>query len=156
MRANILLQEHFLYLLILLIIAIGLIVGFAIYLIHAKKTRKKIREEMERIKVIPEKNIKNIPVIKNKYLEELNDIENKYKRDKINIRKAYQLISEAMKLFVFEVTDITIQNYSLTEINNLEQYELIKEYYEPEFEYKMIEYFESSIDKAKNIINEWK
>ncbi len=36
----------------------------------------------------------------------------------IELRKAYQLISEAIRLFVFEITDITTQNYSLKEIKN--------------------------------------
>lgn len=114
---------------------------------------------MEEVKVIPERNIKNIPVIKNKYLQQLNDIEDKYTNNKIELRKAYQLISEAIRLFVFEVTDITTQNYSLTEIKKINipvLYELIEEYYEPEFASKTIGDFNSSINKARRVINEWK
>ena len=108
--------------------------------------------------MIPEKNIKDIPVIKSKYLNQLNSIEYKYNNEMIELRKAYQLISETIRLFVFEITDITTQNYSLSEIKKLNipiLYELIKEYYEPEFASKSIGDFNNSINKARRVINEW-
>ena len=83
-----------------------------------KKTKEKSKVDENEIKVIPEKNIKNIPVIKSKYLNQLDTIEHKYTNEMIELRKAYQLISEAIRLFVFEITDITTQNYSLKEIKN--------------------------------------
>lgn len=159
MRTTINLQEPFTYSFIPLIITFLLIIGFTIYIILSKKAKDNVKGKMEQVKVIPEKNIKNIPVIKNKYLQQLNDIEDKYTNKKIELRKAYQLISEAIRLFVFEVTDITTQNYSLTEIKKINipvLYELIEEYYEPEFASKTIGDFNSSINKARRVINEWK
>lgn len=159
MRTTINLQEPFTYSFIPLIITFLLIIGFTIYIILSKKSKDNIKGKMEEVKVIPERNIKNIPVIKNKYLQQLNDIEDKYINKKIELRKAYQLISEAIRLFVFEVTDITTQNYSLTEIKKINipiLYELIEEYYEPEFASKTIGDFNSSINKARRVINEWK
>ncbi len=156
MQTSINLQEPFIYSIIPLIIAIGLIVIETLYLIHLKK--KKIIEEKNEIKVIPEKNIKNIPVIKGKYLNQLDSIEYKYTNQMIELRTAYQLISEAIRLFVFEITDITTQNYSLAEIKKLNMpnlYELIKEYYEPEFASKSVGDFSSSINKARRVIKEW-
>ena len=119
MRTTINLQEPFTYSFIPLIVTFLLIIGFTIYIILSKKAKDNIKGKMEEVKVIPERNIKNIPVIKNKYLQQLNDIEYKYTNKKIELRKAYQLISEAIRLFVFEVTDITTQNYSLTEIKKI-------------------------------------
>jgi len=159
MRTTINLQEPFTYSFLPLIITFLLIIGFTIYIILSKKPKDKVKGKMEEVKVIPERNIKNIPVIKNKYLQQLNDIEDKYTNNKIELRKAYQLISEAIRLFVFEVTDITTQNYSLTEIKKINipvLYELIEEYYEPEFASKTIGDFNSSINKARRVINEWK
>lgn len=159
MRTTINLQEPFTYSFIPLIITFLLIIGFTIYIILSKKAKDNVKGKMEEVKVIPERNIKNIPVIKNKYLQQLNDIEDKYTNKKIELRKAYQLISEAIRLFVFEVTDITTQNYSLTEIKKINipvLYELIEEYYEPEFASKTIGDFNSSINKARRVINEWK
>ncbi len=159
MRTTINLQEPFTYSFIPLIITFLLIIGFTIYIILSKKAKDNVKGKMEEVKVISERNIKNIPVIKNKYLQQLNDIEDKYTNKKIELRKAYQLISEAIRLFVFEVTDITTQNYSLTEIKKINipvLYELIEEYYEPEFASKTIGDFNSSINKARRVINEWK
>lgn len=159
MQTTINLQEPFTYSFIPLIIIFLLIIGFTIYIIISKKAKDNVKGKMEEVKVIPERNNKNIPVIKNKYLQQLNDIEDRYTNKKIELRKAYQLISESIRLFVFEVTDITTQNYSLTEIKKINipvLYELIEEYYEPEFACKTIGDFNSSINKARRVINEWK
>ncbi len=154
MQTTVNLQEPFTYSIIPLIIGIFLIGGITFFLLYKKKTQV---EEIK-IKEIPEKNIKNVPVIKEKYLKQLALIEQKYTKNEIELRKAYQLISEAIRLFVFEITDITTQNYSLTEIKKLNipnLYELIEEYYEPEFASKSVGDFTASVNKARRVINEW-
>ena len=158
MQTSINLQEPFTYSIIPLIITLCLTVTITCYLIYTRKKKEKVKVIENEIKVIPEKNIKDIPVIKSKYLNQLNSIEYKYNNEMIELRKAYQLISEAIRLFVFEITDITTQNYSLAEIKKLNipnLYELIKEYYEPEFASKSIGDFNNSINKARRVINEW-
>lgn len=158
MQISIDLQEPYTYSIIPLIIVISLVLLESYYFIYLSNKNKKINIEENNVKEIPDKNIKNIPVIKNKYLNQLDFIENKYTNNKIELRKAYQMISEAIRLFVFEITDITTQNYSLTEIKRLNIpniYELIAEYYEPEFASKSIGDFNSSINKARRVINEW-
>lgn len=158
MQTSINLQEPFTYSVIPLIIVIILTLLESYYLIYLKKKKQDIEVEEHEVKAIPEKNIKNIPVIKGKYLNELDSIQYKYMNQMIELRKAYQLISEAMRLFVFEITDITTQNYSLKEIKKLDipiLYELIKEYYEPEFASKSVGDFNSSINKARRVIKEW-
>ena len=159
MQTNINLQEPFTYSLIPLIITIVFIIGLTIYLICSKKTKNEDIVKKDNVKTIPERNKKDIPVIKNKYIQQLDEIEDRYNKKKIELRKAYQLISESIRLFVFEVTNITTQNYSLAEIKKLnipELYELIEEYYEPEFASKTTGDFNSSINKARRVINEWK
>lgn len=156
MQTSINLQEPFAYSIIPLIIIMGLILIETCYLICSRK--KKEVNSVDEVKVIPEKNKKNVPVIKGKYLDQLDTIEYKYTSNDIELRKAYQMISEAIRLFVFEITDITAQNYSLSEIKKLNipiLYELIKEYYEPEFASKSVGDFESSINKARRVIKEW-
>ena len=158
MQTSINLQEPFAYSIIPVIITICLTLIETYYLIHSRKKKEKDRVDEEEIKAIPEKNIKNIPVIKGKYLNQLDTIEYRYKNNMIELRKAYQLISETVRLFVFEITDITTQNYSLAEIKKLNMpilYELIKEYYEPEFASKSVGDFTTSINKARRVINEW-
>ena len=159
MQTTINLQEPFTYSLIPLIITIVFIIGLTIYLICSKKTKNEVIIKKNSVKTIPERNKKNIPVIKNKYIQQLNEVEDRYTNKEIELRKAYQLISESIRLFVFEVTNITTQNYSLAEIKKLnipELYELIEEYYEPEFASKTVGDFISSINKARRVINEWK
>ena len=154
MQTSINLQEPFAYSIVPVIITISLILIETYYIINSKKKKRTIEDT----KAIPNKNIKNIPVIKEKYLRELDTIEYEYKHNIIKLRKAYQKISENIRLFVFEITDITTQNYSLAEIKKLNipiLYELIEEYYEPEFASKSVGDFETSINKARRVINEW-
>ncbi len=157
MQTTIKLQEPFMYSKNLLIIIIFIVLCITGYLIFLYKKKKIVKKE-EIIKAIPNKNIKNIPVIKSKYIEQLEAIEYKYENEMIELRKAYQLISESIRMFIFEVTDITTQNYSLIEIKKLnipKLYELIEEYYEPEFSSKPSGDFEAAINKARRIIREW-
>ena len=152
MQTSINLQEPFTYSIIPLLFSICVVIAMTWYLMYTKNTNKKIKEEN------PEKNIKNIPVIKGKYLNQLDSIEYRYTSNMIDLRTAYQLISESIRLFVFEVTDITTQNYSLKEIKKLDipvLYELIEEYYEPEFAMKSIGDFSNSINKARRVIKQW-
>ena len=68
-------------------------------------------------------------------------------------------MSEQVRMFVFEITSISTQNYSLKEIKKLNipgLYELIEEYYEPEFASKSIGDFDSSMTKAKDIVKNFK
>ena len=153
MQTTIELQESFSYLTVPIVITFF----FIIILIYYKKLSKKEKIQVK-TNMIPQKNIKNVPVIKEKYLSELNKIEQNYLNNEIDLRKAYYKISEAIRLFVFEITDITTQNYSLKEIKKLNipvLYELIKEYYEPEFAIKSIGDLETSINKARRVIKEW-
>lgn len=158
MQISVNLQEPFSYSLVPLLIMVLAFLIFSVYLIHLMKKKKGIKIEERKYDVIPEKNKKNISAIKEKYLEQLNTIEHKYINNKIDLRKAYQLISESMRMFVFEVTDIKIQNYSLKEIkktNIPNLYELIEEYYEPEFASKSVGDFGISIEKARRVIEKW-
>lgn len=158
MQTTIKLQEPFTYSIIPLIITICCVLAITFYLIYLNMKKKKVRVEEENVKVIPEKNIKNVPVIKDKYLGQLNSIEYKYTNNMIDLRKAYQLISESIRMFVFEITDITTQNYSLKEIKKLnipDLYKLIEEYYEPEFASKSVGDFGVSIEKARSVVKEW-
>lgn len=158
MKTSVNLQEPFAYSVIPIIIVLILIILLTLYFIISWKLKKKNKIEGSIVKEIPEKNKKNIRVIKEKYIKNLDSIESQYNNQKIELRQAYLLISEAIRMFVFEVTDIATQNYSLNEIKNMNLpilYELIKEYYEPEFAFKSVGDFSSSIKKARSVILKW-
>lgn len=159
MQTTVSLQEPFSYSIFLLVSIVILVVAFTYYIIYSRNRKTNLELSEIKLKTIPEKNIKNISAIKEKYLGKLDGIEYKYNNKEIELRKAYQSISEIVRLFVFEMTDITIQNYSLSELKKInipEIYELIKEYYEPEFTCKPTGNFIVSINKARGVINKWK
>jgi hypothetical protein len=154
MQTSVSLQEPYSFSIVPIIVLIIIASALVFVLLFLKKNKN----EKSEVKAIPQKNIKNIPAIKNKHLRELEAIEYQYKNNKLELRKAYQLISENVRLFVFEVTDITTQNYSLTEIKKLNipnLYETIAEYYEPEFSKKPSGDFINSVQKAKEIIQKF-
>jgi hypothetical protein len=154
MQTSVSLQEPYSF----SIVPIIVLVIIAAVLLFVLLFLKKNKEEQPEVKAIPQRNIKNIPAIKNKHLRELEAIEYQYKSNKLELRKAYQMISENVRLFVFEVTDITTQNYSLMEIKKLNipnLYETIAEYYEPEFSKKPSGDFINSVNKAKDIIQKF-
>ena len=143
---------------LLLVFLIFAIMTIGLIVILVKKNKRQVDVKKPDVKKIQQKDIKNIPVIKSKYIKKLNGIESKFKDKKIDLRKAYQEISETVRLFVFEVTDITTQNFSLSEIKKANipgLYELIEEYYEPEFAEKSVGDFDDAINKARRIVSEW-
>lgn len=157
MQISVELQESFSYSVIPLLVLIIIVCILTYNIIHTKRDKTTKQNKIQIVK-IPEKNIKNIPVIKNKYLEQLEDIENKYKSNKIELRKAYQMISSSIRMFIFEVTDIQTQNYTLEEIKKIDMpilYELVEEYYEPEFAAKSVGDFKEATNKARRIIEKW-
>lgn len=160
MNTSVSLQNLYKFSVIPLIVVVAIFFAMTIAIVVIVMHRKKVPKKPQKAKskVIPEHNVKNIPVIKKKFLGRLQEIESKYEKKQINLRKAYQQISECVRLFVFKATDISTQNFSLSEIKGLNipgLYELIEEYYEPEFASKSVGDFEKAINKARRIINEW-
>jgi len=154
MQTSVSLQEPYEFSIIpivVLVIAVCSIVFVLLFLKRNKETESEVQE-------VPQKKIKNIPAIKSKHIQQLNEIEHKYKNNMIELRQAYQAISENVRLFIYEATDITTQNYSLMEIKRLNipnLYEAIAEYYEPEFSKKPSGDFINSVNKAKDIIQKF-
>lgn len=158
MQTSVNLQNLYSYSSAPLILAILALVFLTIYVYNKKNKPQEKLNKVETTKKIPEKNIKDIPTIKKRYLSDLNSIEDKYQNGKYDLRQAYQQISECVRMFVFEVTDIQTLNYTLTEIKKLNitgLYDLIKEFYEPEFALKSKADFADSINKAKDIVKKW-
>ena len=151
MQVSVSLQDPFSYSIFLIIILIVLVLIGIVYF----WTRKK--EKVIEIKPIEDKEI-DINHIKQKYIKKLNMIEGKINNNKISIRKAYQSFSVIIRYFVYELTGIKVQNYTLEEIEKLNMpilYELIKEYYEPEFSEKSLGNIKVSLEKTRKVIEKW-
>ena len=111
-----------------------------------------------RKKKVKEFSPKDINNITDQYLNKLNDLEKSLDNKDITSRKAYQELSMLIRLFVYELTDLEVQSCSLKEIKKLNipvLYELIKEYYDPEFSKISKGNIKSSIEKTKGVISRW-
>lgn len=153
MQITVSLQELFSYSIDPIFVLIILVFLFTVY--FYKKRKKKVKVEIPQIKKI---DVKDINEIQKRYIKKLDELQNELKEEKISIREAYQNLSEIVRYFVYEVTDIEVQNYTLKEIKKLNMpklYNLIKEYYIPEFANISSGNAKESIAKAREVIRKW-
>jgi len=136
---------------LLIILAVFLQVFFRIR--RARKgdlPPKKIRIKKPPAKMLPE--------IKDRYLVKLDVLEKQLSAGLIDVRAAFQELSSVIRNFVFEVTGIEVQNYTLFEIRQLNMphlTKLIEEYYTPEFARTTRKRGFSSINKTREVIRRW-
>ena len=152
MQISVELQDMFSYSpVIVYVILLLFLATLIIYLLKKYKTR----EKTPKVKVAKPK---DIPSIKNKYCKILMDIDRKYTENKLSDRLAYQELSKAIRYFVYEVTGIRVQNYTLDEISKLNipnLYRLVEDCYVPEFAIENNCNIHESITKARKVIEEW-
>lgn len=137
----------FIYIVILIIIIISIFISIKRF------KRKKVIENI----VIP--NYKDLSIIKNKYLLKIQELATDVNTQKINNRIAYQNLSKIIRNFIYEATNIKVQNYTLEDISLIKMpilYELVSEYYNPEFSKASGGNISSSIEKTRMVIEKWK
>lgn len=130
-----------------------IIIAIISIIIIPKLTKKK---EIKKQIVIA--NHKDLMEIKKIYLFKIQELENDFNNKKITNRKAYQELSNIIRNFIFEATNIKVQNYTLKEIEKINMpilYELVSEYYDPEFSIISVGNIISSINKTKTVIEKW-
>ncbi|MBQ0042537.1 MAG: hypothetical protein KBS85_04325 [Lachnospiraceae bacterium] len=122
-----------------------------IYLVKKAKQRPK--------KVFVPKKVKlPLPVLKEKYLYMTTELEDRFRAGKIDEKFAYEELSSLTRHFVFDATDVKVQNYSLEEIARMGMpglNELIKECYPPEFKPGEKGDILASLDHARRIVAQW-
>lgn len=157
MQVSVELQEMFSYSNIILIICIILLVLCVVFIIV-----KVIKHLKSRTKTSPKVTNTSrrpfIPSIKQKYIDKINKLEVKLNNNKVSNRQAYQQLSKIMRIFIYEVTNVKVQKYTLSEIKLLNiphLYELISEYYEPEFSKNSMGDINLSLKKAREVIVKW-
>ncbi len=156
MQISVKLQEPFSYSIYQMLIVFILVIIFTIYFICTKK--KKNKENCVREIIIKQPDAKDINAIKLKYIKKIENLEEKINNNKISIRGAYQNLSVIIRFFVYEITNIKVQNYTLREIERLgipALSELIKEYYAPEFAKHSLGNIKESIVKTRKVIEKW-
>ena len=157
MKTSITLQEPFSYSMIPMIVVGILVALYGIYLIVSilqKQPKKKIATAVPKKIISPA----DIRTIKSKYLAELENIKQALWTQQISTRDAYQKMSLCIRHFVYEVTGIQVQNYTLEDIKGLHMpglEALIAEYYAPEFAMTSMSDSTSSIERTKRVIELW-
>ena len=152
MQSDISLNEPFYYANYPLVIVILLIIITIIILLCLNINKEKKPKDKPIVAVK-----KDINSIKNKYLKELDDLSRN-----IHIfskRKIYNILSQTIRSFVLETTNVDVLKYSLNEIKTLNidsLTELVEEYYEPEFNKESNANPITSINKTKEVIKKWK
>lgn len=156
MKTTVKLQEPFSYA-IWPIIVIGVILaGYLIYLFIRKQMRSG-KHKNEKI-VVKQHTSADITLIKANYIRELEKIKSDLCNDQLTTRDAYQQMSMCIRRFVYDVTGIKVQNYTLEDIRQLNitvLEELVMEYYIPEFAIESIGNSMESIEKTKRAIEKW-
>lgn len=141
------------YVAIPILIALATAAYFA-YLKYQEYMKKKKEEEYQEALLHPKPlTAFRIAEIKNRYLEELDKIEKQE-----DIRKAYQDLSALIRNFVSEISRKNVTNLTLKEIDKKEMpalYNLIAEYYKPEFSENSISNIKESIINTRKVIEEW-
>ena len=158
MKTSVELQDPFSYMIIWIILAVVLIAGviFCQYYFRKKLGDRLKKEKKIKIKKIAEKTLEGL---KRKYIGEIVYIESDLMNNKISVRQAYQKLSLTIRMFVFEVTGIKVQKYTLTEIRrvNIPQLtNLVREYYEPEFAREARADVKTSLYRTRMLIESWR
>ena len=155
MQISVNLQSYILSPIVYLVLVILALLGLTIYFFNYEEKKKLVGTSKIEIKEVEERDRKSI--IK-RYLKKIDKLTKKVESEKIELRIEYQNLSKIIRNFVYEMTDIKVQNYSLQEIKKLDMkplYELIEEYYKPEFAKHFLGNIKLSIDKTRKVIEKW-
>ena len=155
METTVKLQELYAYSILPISIIAILVIAITIYILIEKIKKKNEIVKIVDVKIVEPKNIKSI---QNKYLKRLDNLRKKLELNRITTRVAYQGLSTLIRYFIYEVTDIKVQNYTLSEIETLNMpflTELIQEYYAPEFAKQSIGDIKQAIEKTRKVVEKW-
>ena len=139
--------SYSLFPILILMITIGVIVFF---LLKPKKEKKE--------PIIIKPPVRNLFEIKKRYLDQLQKLESDIQNKKVSNRNAYIKLSMIIRNFIYEVTQIKVQNYSLQEIikvNIPSLTALVEEYYNPEFARESKGTIHDSLTKTREVIEKW-
>ena len=154
MQVTVELKDMFSYSIIPVIVALVVVIILIILLILSRRRKNKPKNIVQVI-IPPEKDIEGI---KNKYLEKIDVLVNDFDNKNLNKRGTYQELSVILRSFIYEMTNIQVQYFTLKEIEKINMpqlYELVKEYYDPEFSKMTKANLIDSIEKTKKVIEEW-
>ena len=130
-------------------------IGLAICILALVFVFWKKKTNTERVEPKPKQ--LDVAAIKQKYLTQLDELSRRADMEKP--RKNYQELSFLMRSFVFEMTGVKVTKYALQEIDPNEfpeLYQMMKEFYSPEFSREGVGDLMLAIEKVKRGIETWK
>ncbi len=101
---------------------------------------------------------KTVADAQKEYLAKISAVEQKYRNNQIDVRTVHQELSAIVRMFVYDITGIQAQNFSLNELkaHNITQISgLIEEFYAPEFAERTEKQADDSIRDAREVIYKW-
>lgn len=96
--------------------------------------------------------------VKKMYMDKLNALEKSFANGDMEIRQAYQMLSQIMREFAYEMTGEPVHKLTLSDMKELNMpvlEELIAGYYSPEFANHSEGDVLAAITKAKRVVEEW-
>ena len=139
------------------LIVCGALLAAAIIVLVVLRVQLVRRERMADIQMLMKKPLDKNRV-KRKYLAELEKIGMDFEQGQLDIRGAYQQMSMCIRGFVHAMTGIRVQNYTLNDIEELNMpvlYDLVAEYYTPEFAFRSEGDVRDSIARTRSMIERW-
>ncbi|MBR2523846.1 MAG: hypothetical protein IKE53_05335 [Clostridiales bacterium] len=159
MPTSVKLQDMMSYSLILTVIAIAIVVlpvlifslikliGF-----KPKKREKKAAKPKPKRKLDPQ-------ALKALYLEKIKETETRYTNNLIDMRAAHLDLSRIVREYCSEASGLPYDNLTLSELyrfNMPELYNLIREFYEPEFAPSSDKDIAASFSNARGVVTSWR
>ena len=125
-------------------------VGGLIWVFWRRKEKNETKLETKPAKM-------DLNLVKRQYLMRLNELVGRM--SKMDSRECYKELSFLMRSFVFDATGVKVTKFVLHEINRNEfpeLYDMIAEFYEPEFSQDERGDLTLAIDKVRRGIESWK
>ncbi len=157
MESSVNLQEPMSYMLVWIITAGVLLLAAVLLQVIFRIRRRRRGEVPEKIKVVKPPRA-SIPEIKNRYLSDIDKIKDALTKGEIDKRIAYQRMSKVIRHFVFDMTGVQVQKYTLYEIKQIRMpmlTQLIEDYYVPEFAQETMADAIKSLEGTRRVIERW-
>jgi len=136
------------------VLLVGLISFISDKFWQKRKQKKAIEDDL-----CPISEPMDLNYLKRHYMRLIETVEEDYLANRITLRFAYQRLSNLVRLFVYQATNVPVHKYTLAEINKLNIPRLsvlIHDYYDPEFAKFSSKNFTISLANTRKVIREWR
>lgn len=146
------------FVLVLIVVMLTVVlIGISIF-VFLRGRKKSPGNADKKETVMPVAKPVNSNTIKQKYCAAIMELEKRCHANQISSRHAYQELSQIVRYFVYEMTGVKVQNYTLEEMKRMNMpklYAMIAEYYIPEFATGQNGDIYASLNKAKKVVEGW-